>query len=144
MNIFVSQMYLKANINYPFSVEFQEFIHRELSLRVLPSRHYLSNYGDEFVLIFTLSADSELNAPKIMGPKVSRKYKEIDYSIFLTFDADSPQGPLTYNHALQELFASIIQVLHEFKIDTTKIHQDQEELIQRILSDPQMFDAVTN
>lgn len=140
MKIFVLQFYIEAGAKYAFSLDFQRYIHLALSQRVHTSTFFLSQYGDEFTLIFRMSAKSSLRAPDVKGPTVFRKDKDVEYSIFLPFDKDRPHGPDMYRLALERLFESIVNVLKELKIDSEKLTRDQDVIIDTIMSDPKMFD----
>ncbi len=139
MKIFVRQIYIEPRVNYPFSVHFQRFIHVELTKRLSASDLFLRKYGNDFTLVFNLSAKAALSQPEIRGPTVFRKTKDVEYTIFLPFNMDRPQGPATYRRALEMLIASICKVLAKLEFDVSQLSRDSDQIIEMILSDPKMI-----
>ena len=141
MNVYVSQIYIQAGVNFPFSHHFQLHLSQELTKRVEPSALFINTYGEDFSLMFRMSAKAELTLPEIKGPAVYRKDKDVEFSIFLTYDKQKKQGPTEYRQALRELMDQIIIVLERLEIDTSKLRLDAHALIESICTTPGMIVA---
>ena len=89
--------------------------------------------------MFRMSAKAELTLPEIKGPAVYRKDKDVEFSIFLTYDKQKKQGPTEYRQALRELMDQIIIVLERLEIDTSKLRLDTHALIESICTTPGMI-----
>ena len=100
---------------------------------------FIKKSGSDFALIFRVSAKKALQDNEIRGPTVFRKAKDVEYTVFLPFDVitRSEQVPKL---ALTFLLKGACSVLDALEIDTTKVLEKQESLIESICSDPQMFE----
>ena len=47
MNVYVSQIYIQAGVNFPFSHHFQLHLSQELTKRVEPSALFINTYGED-------------------------------------------------------------------------------------------------
>ena len=86
MKIYIAQFYLEAGVAYSLSYCFQSFLGDELSGRVDLSKQFIEKYGEDYELMFRVSAKSSLAEPEVKGPTVFKDDKDIEYSIFLPFD----------------------------------------------------------
>jgi hypothetical protein len=89
--------------------------------------------------MFRMSAKSELTEPQVCGPTVFRKDKDVEYTIFLTYDIDRAHGPLLCRCVLKQLLEQIMIVLEKLKMDVVKLSLDVDEIIENIINDPKMF-----
>ena len=64
-------------------------------------------------------------------PTVFKKAKDVEYTIFLTFDMDEPHTRNVYRRVLRQLLDEIARVLQGLKIDTSSISRDASGLIGR-------------
>ena len=101
MKIYVAQIYIEVGSVYPFTHYFQRLISDELTKRISASSAFIQKYGEDFNLIFRMSAKSSLKEPEVQGPTVFKTDKDVEYTIFLTFDKSEPQGPGSYRRALK-------------------------------------------
>lgn len=134
MNVYVSQIYIQVGVSFPFSHHFQIYLSQELTKRVKPSDLFINKYGEDFSLMFRMSAKAELTVPEIKGPTVYRKDRDVEFSIFLTYDKQENQGPTEYRQALGELMDQIVIVLERLEIDTAELRLDAHALIESILT----------
>lgn len=141
MNVYISQIYIQAGVSFPFSHHFQLYLSQELTKRVKPSDLFINKYGEDFSLMFRMSAKAELTVPEIKGPTVYRKDRDVEFSIFLTYDKQENQGPKKYRQALGELLDQIVIVLEGLEIDTAMLRLDAHALIESILTTPRMINA---
>ena len=139
MKIFVAQFYVEVGCDYSLSNHFHHRISDELTRRVVPSAAFVNKYAEDFKLMFRMSAKSGLVEPEVRGPMVFKKDKDVEYSIFLPFDLDRPLGPSVYRHALKQLLGQIIIVLTSLQMDVSQLSQSVDEIIERIVADPKMF-----
>lgn len=139
MKIHVSQFYLEAGAAYSLSYRFQIFVSEELTHRVEPSEKFVSEYGEDFELIFRVSAKSTLTAPEVKGPTVFKKDKDVEYSVFLPFDKAKPLDEGRYREVLALLLQAIVGVLDSLGMKINGLDQDANDIIDQIVKDPVMF-----
>ena len=142
MNIDFSQIYIVPGAEFPFTHIFQEFLSREMTKAVTASDKFIKSYGPNFKIIFIISAKTNIVDNEIKGPAVFRKTADVEYSIFLPFDA-IVEGAVDDEHvlrlALQFLFKGVFSVLESLDIHTEVARKKQDFLIEKICSDPSMF-----
>lgn len=145
MNVYVSQIYIQVGVNFPFTHLFQKFMLREISELVAPSEHFVRKYGPEFNLIFRMSAKTQIQDNEIRGPSVYRKTTDVEYTIFLPFDAIVQGGNVEVDDndalriALRFLFEGMVSVFDSLGIDSGRVREKQDSLIEVICSEPSMF-----
>ena len=101
MKIYFGQIYIQAGVSFPFSFDFQRRLSEEVTPLLQPSSKFCKKYGDDFSLMFRISAKSDLEDNEIRGPTVFRKTRDVEYSIFLPFDVivrhtDAPRSALRF------------------------------------------------
>lgn len=139
MKIHIGQFYLEVGAAYSLSYRFQGFLGEELSSRVEPSEKFIAEYGEDYELMFRISAKSGLTAPDVKGPTVFKDDKDVEYSIFLPFDKDRPLGELQYREVLALLFHEIEVVLKSLGMEVKGLAQDARDIIDQIVKNPVMF-----
>lgn len=139
MKIFVGQIYIQAGVRFPFSHIFQHFISDALSSRVKSSALFDKKYQD-FAITFNMSAKKNLVTPEIRGPQVFKSTKDVEYFIYLPFREWDPACPNSLERPLEFLFASIVQVLRGWGMDTAVIERDSEEMISYIVAHREMLE----
>jgi hypothetical protein len=140
MKIFFSQIYIEAGISFPFSFVFQRHLSDEVSALIVPSPMFLEKYGSDWNLAFRINAKSAIQETEVRGPTVFRKDKNVEYSIFLPFSVIR-QKPDVSKAAIQILFDGFLSVLTSLGFSTEKLETQRLELIERICSDPAMFNG---
>lgn len=140
MNVHFRQTYCVPDVYFPFSHLFQHRISEEVEALVEPSVKFVKKYGEDFDLIFNVSAKPGLSENEIRGPAVYRKTKDVEFTIFLPYDvimrhADAPR------HALRFLLKDVGEVFDKLEIEKTRFVEQQESIIEGICSDPTMLAA---
>jgi len=149
MQIHVGQIYIEKNTHYGFNSNFQHKISEELTDLVKPSEFFIREYGEDFQLIFRMSAKRRFKRrplhkqhyeqTEIWGPTVFRKDKNVEYTIFLPYYDKEDDSPDRLKNALTRLLDAIIYVLHDFlQMDTTALERQKDRIIADILADPNM------
>lgn len=138
MRIFFGQIYIQEGANFPFSCRFQQYLSGEVTCLVTASAKFCTKYGDDWKLVFNISAKHSLNKNEIRGPTVFKITHDVEYTIFLPYEVIMAEThPPTA--ALNWIFAGIYETLHRLEIDASQVHKQQERLVKYILSDPEMF-----
>ena len=140
MNIYVSQVYIETGIAYPFSHHFQRFIGREITARVSPSEYFTKKFGEDYDVAFYMSAKSAIPEVEVRGPTVFRDTKDVEFTIFLTFDKSQGDNTEACYRALEELLCAIINTLSMLQFDVvSRLTDEYKSLITHIMSDPKML-----
>jgi hypothetical protein len=139
MKIWFGQIYIEPGVSFPFSYRFQHRLSEEVTALVLPSAKFIDTYGSDFELMFRISAKRGIEDNEIKGPTVFRKSHDVEYTVFLPFDAIMCKSQVPQS-ALRLLLMGIRVVLQALEIDTAGIAARQEALIEHICSDPEMFE----
>lgn len=139
MNIYVSQFYIEAGANYPFSHRFNHFISKAIADRIASPESFVQKYGEDFDLIFRMSARSDIQDTLIKGPAVFQRDKDVEYSIFLPYNGDN-QDPRTFKEVVARLLSAIINVLTDLGFDASAVLRDSSELADQIVENPAMID----
>lgn len=139
MKVSFPQVYTEPGIDFPFSHLFQKRLSSEVTALVESSETFDQKYGAGFNLIFYVGANTSIDDNKITGPRVFRKAKDVEYSIFLPFDViirrvDAPKA------ALQYLLKGACDVFERLEIDTSNLVESKGALIESICDDPTMLE----
>jgi hypothetical protein len=140
MKVAFSQVYIELGANFPFSVHFQRRLTKDVTALVQPSAKFIEIYGSDFELIFRISAKHNLSDNEVRGPTVFRKAKDVEYTIFLPFDVIVAHSHAP-KHALMFLLNGVCDVLDRLEIDTERLRDAQQSLIEAICADPSMLDT---
>jgi len=99
MEVRVSEIYPEAGINFPISYKFQRILRTELNL-LSPKFEipFQAKHGKEYALGIILSAKSNLSTLLIKGPSISRKYKVVDYVLYIPFELMSDERSFIANY----------------------------------------------
>ena len=138
MKVYFGQLYIRPGINFPFSHIFQHYISEKVTALTFASAKFVQEYGEDFDLIFRMSAKEGLRQNEIRGPTVFRRTKDVEYSIFLPFDVivgepDVPRAALRY------LFDGVCDVFNRLGIDRRQVAEASDSIIEQVCSDPAMF-----
>ncbi len=138
MQVSFTQVYIEGGVDFPFSHHFQHRLSREASALVEPSSKFVKKYGEDFELIFYISAKRGLQDNEIRGPTVFKKAKDVEYTVFLPFDVIIPHADAP-RHALRFLLKGMGDVFDKLKIDKTRFLEQQEAIVEGICADPTML-----
>jgi len=140
MNIYFGQIYIQAGKSFPFGHLFQIFLSERVTELVAPSAKFIKGHGEDYSLMFRISAKWQLAVNEIYGPQVYKKDKDVEYSVFLPY-TPIMQTPEPNRSALEHLFEGVYEVLGGYEIDVSALKGEQEKIIDKILSSPEMFVA---
>lgn len=141
MQIHFGQIYIEQGAYFPFTCDFQRYISAEVSSSVVPSTAFITKYGDDYSLIFRISAKQSLYENEIRGPTVFKKTKDVEFTIFLPFEeimhrAHPPSAALNW------IFAGVYSVFDRLDIEAGTLRERQSFIIKHICSDSQMFEDI--
>ena len=139
MRVQVGQIYIQPGVEFPFSHHFQAFLATVITKLVRPSAKFIEQYANDYELMFNISAKKRIHKTQVKGPTVFKRAKDVEYSVFLPFDVIM-RTPDVLNSALRFLMKGIYNVLESLEIDTTALREQEDFLIQRILSEPTMLE----
>lgn len=138
MNVHFGQIYIEPGAAFPFSLSFQRHLSDEITALVAPSATFKQQYGDDWNLMFRVSAKRTICDNEIRGPSVFKKSKDVEFTIFLPFDTIQREASVSRS-AVAFLLRGVSSVLSSFGIDTSAIQARQSSLAESISSDPTMF-----
>lgn len=139
MKIGFMQVYTEPGINFPFSHHVQYRLSEEVEELVSPSAKFVKKFADDFKLIFYVGAKQGRDDNEITGPRVFKKAKDVEYSVFTPFDLimrhrDAPKVALEY------VLKGACDVFDRLEIDTTRLRARQDAIIAGICADPTMLE----
>ena len=138
MKIHFCQIYIQVGITFPFGHRFQRFLGEKVTELTEPSPKFIKLLGEDYEITFNVSAKRQLAINEIVGPRVVKKDKDVEYSIFLPY-VPIMQQPDPSRSALKHLLEGVYEVFEELEIDTSRLKAEQEEIINKIMSSPEMF-----
>lgn len=139
MKVWFGQIYIESGVSFPFSHLFQRRLSQEITALVEPSTKFIKEYGEDFEVMFRISAKEALQHNEIRGPTVFKKTKDVEYTVFLPFTVimrhiDAPK------HALSYLLKGVSDVFDLLEIDKAKFIDKQQVIIDGICSDSTMLE----
>jgi len=138
MKVFFSQVYVQVGISFPFSHVFQKFLSAEMTEILQPSPMFIGCYGEDYELMFRISAKQELESMEIKGPSIYRKTKDIEYTLFLPYTSIMKE-PEPNKIALEYLYEGVYCVLSKYEINVSNLKTEQDRTIHKILTTPGML-----
>jgi hypothetical protein len=141
VKIYLSQLYVEVGKTYPFSVDFQRWIGRELSQRFATTEAFTRKYSRDHKLIFTISAKADIPSPIVKGPCVSQRLKDVEFIIFLPHDGVQPKSVEDCRQPLAQLFESIASLLQEMDFDVQRFVTEIPTLVEEVISREDSFRA---
>ncbi|GIW81417.1 MAG: hypothetical protein KatS3mg105_3224 [Gemmatales bacterium] len=129
----------EAGVNFPFTHRFQQFISKEITQRSRATGKFVSKYGEDFDLIFNMSAMSSIKKVEIKGPTVFKRDKDVEYTIFLPWHSNEHDSN-SLRTVVHLLISGIIHVFGEWGIDSTTLSDDADALVERVINDPSMIE----
>ena len=138
MKIHFCQIYVEPGVAFPFSLLFQRRLSDEVSALIAPSVLFTQRYGDDWALMFRVSAKRIIVDNEVRGPSVFKKSKDVEFTIFLPFDPIQHEASVARS-AVAFLLRGVCAVLDSLGFDTTSIQARQSSLAESISSDPTML-----
>jgi hypothetical protein len=140
MDVQFSQFYVKPGVEFPFSIDFQIYLSNQFATRLIPSPLYVKKFGEDYALVFYISAKRRLKYNQIAGPSISRKARDISYTIFLPFTVISAtEDP--HATAIEHILHGAMAVCQSLEIDCEKVRKRQAAIIKHIIARPKMFET---
>lgn len=140
MKVHFGQVYLEPGIEFPFSHHFQKAVSKEVSRLVTPSKKYIDEYGRDFELMMRISARSKTKSNEIVGPAVFRKTKDVEFTIFLPYDAVGV-GIKSTERTVVFLLNGVVSILNSLEIETAALEEKITFIAKSLSSDPKMLDT---
>jgi len=138
LKIYFRQIYAQVGCTFPFNSVFQGFLSGKITDLIKPSSKFINLFGEDYKLIFNVSAKRELAINEIVGPKVYKKDRDVEHTIFLPYTPIMQQLEPNKS-ALEHLIIGACKILEDYEIDTSKLKLAQERIIDKIISSPEMF-----
>lgn len=140
MRVWFGQIYIEPGVNCPWSTLFQQYMSREISALVDPSKCFIDEYGDDYNLVFNVSAKQWISDNEIRGPKVFRRTKDVEFTLFVPFDriverADGPEVFMSF------LIDGVVVVLETLSIDSSRVRDSRQSIIDIVCSNRAMLAA---
>jgi len=87
MYIELSEIYAEVGINFPLSYRFGKLLMKKLQL-IAPevTARLKQMYGAGYGFWIILSSRKNVTSFEIKGPSVSKRHKEVEYTVFITHD----------------------------------------------------------
>lgn len=116
----------------------QQWISAQLTAVADTPVDFVKRYGADFQLAINLSAKRDTTTNDVRGPTVFKRYKTVDYSVFLPFDAikhaDDGCGC-----AMRYFIDGVRIVFGKLGIETEKLDARRDEIISHVCSEPLML-----
>lgn len=138
MKVHFGQIYVEPGITFPFSHHFQLHLGTAITSLVKPSGAFIDKYGPDWELMFRISAKTSIEDNEVKGPTVYQTDKDVEYSIFVPYEVVVRSDDICQS-ALRFILNGCCDVFRQLEIDTTKIADAAEVLINNICSDQRMF-----
>lgn len=138
MKVYVAQIYIEPAISFPFTHHFQKYISQRLTDLIQPSPSFIAKFGEDFDLIFRMSAKAALVEPEIQGPTVCKRDKDVEYTIFLPFGKPAVVDGPSSEASLFHLLTAIISVLLDLEINVARLQHESREIVAAIMREPRM------
>ena len=142
MKIFVGQIYVEVGASFQFSHHFQVWLSQKLSEAITPSPRFIERYGEDFEIMFRMSAKKGRPVVEVQGPTVFKKTREIEYSVFLPYDiiAKEQDKNLMHSKALTLFLQSVVKITKSLEMDALPIEMQVHSLVQQACSNPDMIE----
>lgn len=133
MSVNFTQFYIEPKVffNLPIDVleELSGCFSRGLSISGSPKW----KYDTEYKLLFIISAKSNTSITEIKGPSVSKKYKSVEYVLYLPYDTIKKHS-LPLHALLMQLVEAISVVLDKHVIQHSQLEPKLSAIVQDISS----------
>lgn len=138
MKVYITQIYVKPGVNFPFSHLMQRRLSSEISSVTDDSVEFQSRYGSDYSIVMNVSADTGITENQVRGPQVFKKSKDVEYTVFLPYDVimAASDGLMA---ALGFLMAGVRVALAKAGIDTGRFDERKAAIMDGIYSDATML-----
>ena len=138
MNVYVGQIYIEAGVNFPYSYLWQIWLSDQMSLLTMASAEFVARYGADFKLGIRISARKQLAENEIKGPTVFRKYRNVEYTLFLPYDViiEAEDGCRV---AMEFILKGIQDIFAKANIEAEEFGAKKAFIIDHVCSDATML-----
>ena len=140
MNIYFGQIYIAPGVSFPWTIHFQKQLGETLTSLVSAGPSFIAQYGENWNLMFRISAKRGIDFSDVRGPSKFRKNSCVEYSIFLPFD-QIPLGSAFAEPALRLLLESVREVFSKAGIEHVALDAAQDDLVADLCGDPRSFET---
>ena len=109
-----------------------------MSAVTITSSQFLQRFGEDWNLVFNVSAKADISENEIRGPSIFKKTKDVEFTVFLPFDVIQSE-PSVPQAALGFLLQGVGSVFQSLGVASQKLKDREATLIERICADPKMF-----
>jgi hypothetical protein len=139
VKVSVTQIYIEPGVWFPFSHHMQRFLREQLSTLSGEASEFCKKYGNNFALTINISAKQQIASSQIKGPSVFRKTRDVEYTLFLPFDAImTPLGGC--RAAAEFLLDGVRTIFQKVGIEIAPLDEKRASIIEHLCSDPTMLD----
>lgn len=125
---------------YDFTLDFGDWLERELESRLIESEPFRTKFGKGWTLTFAWNTHRRIKQPKLSGSWIDRKHKEMRCMFDLPFFRRTPAEPKAYVPQLRQFIGQLATFLSHEQIDVSKVVKDIETLLARFVSRPGMLE----
>jgi len=94
--------------------------------------------GEEFSIVFIISATRDKTSVEAKGPAYLRKKKEIEFAVYIPYKEITDFNEKVA-YVLNHLTQGIISVLNRYETDSTGIEETIREVVRIVQADPDAF-----
>ena len=132
VRIFIKQAYPDARVGYPFNELFDHQIGLDLTEEAKPTETFKQKFGQDFDIVFNIGAKLGLTNARIENPKVFKRDKRIEISIFLPHDGRKPKSQKDCLNVFPQFLDSVVAALRKLGVDADQIVHSTEYMIATI------------
>ncbi len=137
MDIVLSQFYIEAGANFPFTHVFQQKISREISKLVETTEEFTSKYGADFTIIIRISAKTLIDAIEFRGPTIFKRDKDVEYTMFLPYTplANEVANSGSYEAPFHNILEGAAECPERLGLECSKLRAEFSGITRRFLDD---------
>ena len=94
--------------------------------------------GEDFELVFIISASRKLKALEIKGPNIRRKAHEVEFSLFIPWRAMANFAEKV-EYILPKIAEGVCEVFGRYGVGTSGVHAAIQKVLQRAKQSPDQF-----
>jgi hypothetical protein len=138
MRVHIGQIYIEPGVMFPFTHVFQKHL-SELLTSHIPKEAFVIRFGDGYDLIFNVSAKKDLVITEIKGPAVFKRYKTVEYTVFLPGRVDALHDKDSLAGVICLLLSAIQEVLGDLGMPANLAAVEVSAMAREIVENPAMI-----
>jgi hypothetical protein len=139
MKLGFRQIYIRPGASLPFSHHMQHLLRDQLSAAEGDAEEFVRRHGQDFKLVTNISAEVGTKENQIKGPTMFKRTRDVEYSLFLPYDAIAGASAMGRHVAAEFLLDGIRSIFQQAGVGVTHLDEKRGLLIERICSDPSML-----